>query len=42
MRSLLPKKVREFANLRISKGIEVRGKHLRGITMPEGVNRKQD
>jgi uncharacterized Fe-S cluster-containing radical SAM superfamily protein len=37
-----PKKLQEFARLLVDKGIEVRGKHLRGIEMPKGVKRYQD
>jgi len=37
-----PEKLREFTSLLVSKGIEVRGKHLRGLEMPQGVKRYQD
>jgi len=35
-------KLREFASILVARGIEVRGKHLRGLEMPAGVKRYQD
>jgi hypothetical protein len=37
-----PEKLKEFACILVSSGIEVRGKHLRGLEMPAGVKRFQD
>lgn len=37
-----PEKLREFAKLLVAGGIEVRGKHLRGLEMPASVKRYQD
>ena len=37
-----PEKLKAFASILVSSGIEVRGKHLRGLEMPVGVKRYQD
>jgi len=37
-----PEKIEDLSRRLLSAGIEVRGKHLRGIVMPEGVQRYQD
>jgi hypothetical protein len=37
-----PEKLKAFVEILLANGIPVRGKHLRGIEMPIGVNRTQD
>jgi hypothetical protein len=37
-----PEKLKAFAEVLLANGIQVRGKHLRGIEMPASVNRTQD